>query len=80
MSRLIYLENAKDDSAASAGFILMLFTILVTFSIISMIIFACGDPGKSTKSRGNGGIDGTGNGCFDGGGGGCGGGGCGGGG
>lgn len=48
MSRLIvYLKKtAKDDSAASAGVILMLFMILVTVSIISMIIFACGDPGK----------------------------------
>lgn len=61
----------RDVNLVSSGGLFLLSVILLSISLISMVIFACGDSGDPQKKRYNGG----GGGC---GGGGCGGGGCGG--
>ena len=55
MTRILCSENAGDCAATSmgsSGLSFIFFGIFATVSIISMIIFACGDSGEpSAKSR-----------------------------
>ncbi|KAK9225250.1 hypothetical protein WN943_010291 [Citrus x changshan-huyou] len=90
MARELLVLAAAAHAESNFGGIFLLCMVVASFSMISMVIFACGDDGSPKKNRtsggfvgggaGLGGLGGAGGGGCGGGGGGCGGGGCGGGG
>lgn len=80
MGRELSVLAAAAHAESNFGGIVLLCMVVASISMISMVIFACGDDGHPKRHRTNGGFAPGGGGCGGGGGGGCGGGGCGGGG